>query len=94
MTDVINQIIKSSDSNNTDVLPTRQATATLMSVMKNKPEAQGFVISGGDSNWISLPNSDRLGYPTSMRDTSEFLELVGRVDGVILINWHLYTLER
>ena len=29
-----------------------------------------------------------------MRHTSEFLELVGRVDGVILINWHLYTLER
>ena len=29
-----------------------------------------------------------------MRDTSEYLELVGRVDGVILLNWHLNTLER
>ena len=29
-----------------------------------------------------------------MRDTSEYLELFGRVDAVILINWHLYTLER
>ena len=34
------------------------------------------------------------GYPRSMRDTSEYLELVGRVDAVVLINWHLYTLER
>ena len=60
-------------------MPTRQVTATLMSVINSKPQAKGFVISG---------------YPTSMRDTSHFLELVGRVDGVILINWHLYTLER
>ena len=29
-----------------------------------------------------------------MRDTSEYLELIGRLDAVILINWHLYTLER
>ena len=29
-----------------------------------------------------------------MRDTSEYLELFGRIDAVILINWHLYTLER
>lgn len=34
------------------------------------------------------------GYPRSMRDTSEYLELIGRLDAVILINWHLYTLER
>ena len=34
------------------------------------------------------------GYPRSMRDTSEYYELFGRVDAVILINWHLYTLER
>merc|ERR1719411_1713601 len=79
MTEVINTIIKSSDSKGSNVLPTRRATATLMSVIKARPEAEGFVITG---------------YPTSMRDTSEFLELVGRVDGVILINWHLYTLER
>lgn len=79
MTDVIQQIIKSSESQKTNVLPTRQATATLMSVMNSNPGAAGFVVSG---------------YPTSMRDTSEFLDLVGRVDGVILINWHLYTLER
>lgn len=34
------------------------------------------------------------GYPRSMRDTSEYLELFGHIDAVVLINWHLYTLER
>ena len=29
-----------------------------------------------------------------MRDTSEYLELLGKIDGVILLNWHLQTLER
>ena len=29
-----------------------------------------------------------------MVDTSEYLEMVGRVDAVILLNWHLETLEQ
>ena len=35
------------DSKTSNVLPTRQATATLMSVIKSRPKAEGFVISGG-----------------------------------------------
>ena len=58
----------------------RQVSATLMSaMMRSDQDTEGFIISG---------------YPRSMRDTSEYLELFGRVDAVILINWHLYTLER
>ena len=94
MTDVIQQIIKSSESQKTNVLPTRQATATLMSVMNSNPGAAGFVVSGSLFSRRLRSESVISGYPTSMRDTSEFLDLVGRVDGVILINWHLYTLER
>ena len=35
-----------------------------------------------------------LGYPRNMRDTGEYLESVGRLDGVILLNWKEKTLER
>ena len=33
------------------------------------------------------------GYPRSMRDTKEYLETVGRLDGVILLNWTEKTLQ-
>jgi len=79
MVDMVNTMMKETDLKDSHMISTRQMTATVLANIKNKPEAQGFVISG---------------YPRNMRDTSEYLELVGRVDGVILLNWHLNTLER
>ena len=34
------------------------------------------------------------GYPRNMRDTGEYLESVGRLDGVIHINWQEDTLAK
>lgn len=79
MADIMTTMLKGTDLKDSHVIPTRQMTATLLASIKSKPKAEGFVISG---------------YPRNMRDTSEYLELVGRVDGVILLNWHLNTLER
>ena len=39
-------------------------------------------------------NLSWLGFPRNMRDTGEYLESVGRVDGVMLLNWKEKTLER
>ena len=78
MTDTMNKMLET-DNRNTNTLTTRQISATLMSAMNDSSNSKGFIISG---------------YPRSMRDTSEYLELFGRVDAVVLINWHLYTLER
>ena len=35
-----------------------------------------------------------LGYPRNMRDTGEYLESVGRLDGVIYLNWKEETLAK
>ena len=43
----LNEMFFHIDSKTSNVLPTRQATATLMSVIKSRPKAEGFVISGG-----------------------------------------------
>ena len=65
--------------------------------MKTKPHAEGFLVSG-KQNFVPDQENDgenlSPGYPRNMHDTSEYLELDGKVDGVILLNWHLNTLER
>lgn len=79
MSDIMNTMLKGTELRDSHVIPTRQITATLMASIKSKPGAEGFLVSG---------------YPRNMRDTSEYLELLGKIDGVILLNWHLQTLER
>ena len=84
---------------NVNLITTRHVSATLMSAIKENPGANGFIISGISSMTNENSNPHIIiyflpGYPRSMRDTSEYLELIGRLDAVILINWHLYTLER
>ena len=66
-----------------------------MSAINENPGANGFIVSGNNLKIEPFNDiNDLPGYPRSMRDTSEYLELIGRLDAVILINWHLYTLER
>lgn len=79
MTESMNQMIENTDNKNVNEIPTRLISATLMLAMTSSPQTEGFIVSG---------------YPRSMRDTSEYLELFGHIDAVVLINWHLYTLER
>ena len=61
------------------LIPTSKVTDTLANAFSARPEAQGYVVSG---------------YPRNMRDVADYLEKIGRLDGVILLDWLDITLER
>merc|ERR1719507_2729329 len=68
-----------SNSVDTSALSTTRVTGALLAWMQNKQEAAGFLVSG---------------FPRNIDDTKEFQRAYGRVDAVLLLNWHLHTLER
>ena len=54
-------------------LPTKEVTDLLETSLMQNEKARGFIISG---------------FPRDSIDLTTYLERVGRVDGVILLNWH------
>ncbi|XP_023340810.1 adenylate kinase isoenzyme 5 [Eurytemora carolleeae] len=78
MMEILNLIMKETDIRDPMLISTSKVTATLMSIINSQATTQGFLVSG---------------YPRSMRDTKEYLETVGRLDGVILLNWTEKTLQ-
>jgi len=68
-----------SNTVDTSVLSTIRVTGALLTWIQNKQEAAGFLVSG---------------FPRNIDDTKEFQRAYGRVDAVLLLNWHLHTLER
>lgn len=73
------QHLEGSDLRDVSLIPTSAVTKELIGAMKTRSNMKGFIISG---------------YPRNMRDVADYLERVGRCDGVILINWQDDTLSQ
>ncbi len=67
------------DLNETAGIPTSQVLHTLMESLQAKKDVYGYLVSG---------------YPRHLRDVAVYSEKIGRIDGVILLNWTLVSLER
>ncbi|XP_040574903.1 adenylate kinase isoenzyme 5 [Lepeophtheirus salmonis] len=78
MTDEVDQMLRNIDVVDYNALPKEDVLNRLIDNMEERPSNKCYLISG---------------YPRNMNDLGFYLEKIGRVDGVIFINWHESSLE-
>ena len=72
-----------------------ELTSAILGAMQSRGgTTTAFIISGACSTLLCGVYRCTAGYPRNMEDTVDYLARVGRLDGVILLNWPIDTLHR